>query len=175
MLGKLRAMFVYTRCSGLAEVSGARYWASRSRPPGLAVMWVLTFSHVGHVLKMRFQYKPEVMPQPLAASSAGIRTWGSASSSNADPHHPLQGSGNYAFCWPYVTGTRRLCVTHPGLAGFRTQSSDIFKLFISQRTLQPTYRGCIIIKNCSWNKCSGVTTQDRDLLNWELSLGSSEP
>ena len=66
-------------------------------------------------------------------------------------------------------------MTHPGLAGFRTQSSDIFKLFISQRTLQPTYRGCIIIKNYSWNKCLRVTTQDRDLLNWELNLGSSEP
>lgn len=79
----------------------------------------------------------------------------------------LQGSGNYAFCWPYVTGTRRLCVTHPGLAGFRTQSSDIFKLFISHRMLQPTYRCCIIIKNYDRSKPRGDHNwQDRDLLYW---------
>lgn len=77
-----------------------------------------------------------------------------------------QGLGNYAFCWLYVIGTRRLCVTHPGLAGFRTQSSDIFRLFISQRTLQPTYRCCIIIKNYSGVKCSWVTAADRTETCW---------
>lgn len=50
----------------------------------------------------------------------------------------LQGLGKDAFCWPYVTGARRLCVTHSELAGCRTQCSDIFRLFISHRMLQPT-------------------------------------
>lgn len=50
----------------------------------------------------------------------------------------LYGLENYAFFWPYVIGTRRLCVTHKGLAGFSTQSSDILRLFNSHRTLWPT-------------------------------------
>lgn len=72
-------------------------------------------------------------------------------------HHPIsgklptiptiiyQGLGNYAFCRPYVIGTRRLCVTHSGLA-LGLKSSDIFRRFVSHRMLQPTYRCCIMIK-----------------------------
>lgn len=47
----------------------------------------------------------------------------------------LQALGNNTFCRPYVTGTRRLCVTHSELVGFRTESSDIFRLLISHRML----------------------------------------
>lgn len=48
-----------------------------------------------------------------------------------------QALGNRAFCRPYVTGARRLCVTHLEFVGSRTESSDIFRLLISHRMLQP--------------------------------------
>lgn len=63
-------------------------------------------------------------------------------------------------------GTRRLCVTHKGLAGFSIQSSDILRLFNSHRTLWPTYWCCIIIKNYGWSKCSGVIATDRTETCW---------
>lgn len=88
--------------------------------------------------------------------------------------------GNDAFCWPYIaTGTRKWCMTHPGLASFRTQSSDILRLFINHKLLQPTYRYCIILMLIKkWLKQilkGNLYRQNRDLWNWGPNLASLDP